>query len=164
MSVPPLARALAAAIALVPLLGGAAGAACIPDILPADYLRQQENAGGHTIARHVGKTDAQLVQRLADDPRIRAASSYTDAATAQANIAAALAADRVAINIWAAAAPDRATRAWDAGSAAVVGRVASRPPGLGNIARSTHLRVVIRKTGADTCLLLTSFPIPNRDE
>ncbi|YCA45424.1 hypothetical protein M1E11_09650 [Bacillus sp. JZ8] len=38
---------------------------------------------GHLIDRHVGKTDEQLLQRLKEDKRIRASSSFTDRATAE---------------------------------------------------------------------------------
>ena len=155
-----LAKRLCAAAVLLPLAATTAGAACIPDNFPADYLYQQEAAGGHTIARHEGKTDEQIVQRLEQDARIQHASTYPAVAGAQADIIAVLAGDRVAINNWAARAPAGATHAWEAGANHVVGRVASRPPSPGNIADSSYLRVVVRKTGANACLLLTSFPIP----
>jgi hypothetical protein len=157
----PLAKRLCAAAALLSLAASAAGAACIPDNFPADYLQQQEAAGGHTIARHIGKTDEQLVQRLEQDRRIREASTYPAVASAQADIIAFLAGGRVAINSWAAGARNGATHVWEVGAGHVVGRVASRPLGLGDIAASSHLRVVLRKTGANACLLLTSFPIPD---
>jgi hypothetical protein len=159
-----LARHLCLAAALLPFAAAAAGAACIPERFPADYLQQQEAAGGHTLARHVGRSDGELVRRLRRDRRIRDASTYLAAASAEADIAGVLAADRDRINAWAAEAPLGATRAWDAGRDHVVGRVASRPPRLGNVTDASHLRVVVRKTGATTCLLLTSFPIPDRDE
>jgi Bacterial CdiA-CT RNAse A domain len=158
------ARALCLAAVILAPAATTASAACIPDAFPGDYLQQQEAAGGHTLARHVGRTDAELVRRLRRDRRVRNASTYLAAAGAQADITGALAADRSRINAWAADAPYGATRAWDAGRDHIVGRVAARPPGLGNIADASHLRVVVRKTGATTCLLLTSFPIPDRDE
>src|SRR3982751_6500897 len=46
--------------------------------------------GGHTLARHVGKTDADLAERLRREPRISAASTYTDRAAASRAVAAAL--------------------------------------------------------------------------
>jgi hypothetical protein len=44
-------------------------------------LGGDESRGGHTLARHVGRTDSQLLDRLAREPRISAASTYTDRAT-----------------------------------------------------------------------------------
>jgi hypothetical protein len=38
-------------------------------------LRADEALGGHTLARHVGKTDAELAARLKREPQISAAST-----------------------------------------------------------------------------------------
>jgi hypothetical protein len=46
--------------------------------------------GGHTLARHVGKTDAELAARLRREPEISSASTYTDRRTAERSVAAAL--------------------------------------------------------------------------
>lgn len=48
--------------------------------------------GGHTLARHVGKTDAELAERLRREPGISAASTYTDRAVAERVVGTALAA------------------------------------------------------------------------
>ena len=42
-------------------------------------LEADEALGGHTMARHVGRTDAQLAERLQRERDISAASTYTDA-------------------------------------------------------------------------------------
>ena len=39
--------------------------------------------GGHTLARHVDKTDAELAERLRLEPQLSAASTYTDRAVAE---------------------------------------------------------------------------------
>src|SRR4051794_5666599 len=54
-------------------------------------LSIDESRGGHTLARHVGRTDAELRQRLIDEPNISAASTYTSRATAELTVARALA-------------------------------------------------------------------------
>lgn len=46
-------------------------------------LQAFEDAGGHTIARHVGKTDAELIERLNSSNRISGASTFSDLATAE---------------------------------------------------------------------------------
>lgn len=46
-------------------------------------LARDEARGGHTIARHIGKTDDELRARLRREQRISAASSYSDLATAE---------------------------------------------------------------------------------
>ncbi len=57
--------------------------AFVPNILGGG-LDFHEAAGGHTLERHVGKTEAQLAQRLASETRISAASSFTDRSVAEA--------------------------------------------------------------------------------
>ncbi|MCE7960411.1 MAG: cytoplasmic protein, partial [Acidobacteria bacterium ACB2] len=59
-----------------------------------------EARGGHTLARHVGLSDAQLRERLRREPRISAASTYTDRPTAERVVGAALAAGRKRIEGW----------------------------------------------------------------
>jgi Bacterial CdiA-CT RNAse A domain len=65
---------------------------------PRRDLAADERRGGHTLARHVGRTDDQLRQRLRDQPDISAASTYTDLETAEVVVAHVLgtSADRVA--------------------------------------------------------------------
>lgn len=53
-------------------------------------LDANERRGGHVLAKHVGKTDAELKRRLEEEPSIPAASTYTDRKTAEEAIAAAL--------------------------------------------------------------------------
>ena len=55
-------------------------------------LAADEALGGHTLARHVGKSDAQLAARLRAERQISAASTYPDAGTASRVVAATVAA------------------------------------------------------------------------
>ena len=50
---------------------------------PMRDLSMDESMGGHTLARHVGKTDAELRDRLRRESQISSASTYTDRATAE---------------------------------------------------------------------------------
>ena len=63
-------------------------------------LSIDEALGGHTLARHVGKTDAQLAERLRREPQISAASTFTDQATAARAVAAALEASSAQLSSW----------------------------------------------------------------
>src|SRR5687767_5324142 len=54
-------------------------------------LAQDESRGGHTLARHVGKSDEDLRERLARERGISAASTYGDRATAETVVARTLA-------------------------------------------------------------------------
>lgn len=63
-------------------------------------LEADEERGGHTIARHVGKTEQELRDRLAREPDISAASSYFDLEAAERSVALALAAKRSDVTRW----------------------------------------------------------------
>ena len=69
---------------------------------PRRDLAADERCGGHTIARHVGKTNRELAERLRQQPDISAASTYTDLQTAETVVGAALAKERSRIATWSA--------------------------------------------------------------
>jgi hypothetical protein len=52
-------------------------------LVPGGGLAAHEAAGGHTLAKHVGRTAEQLQQRLVDDPTIRRSSSFYDRPAAE---------------------------------------------------------------------------------
>ncbi|MEH0575255.1 hypothetical protein QBA54_12320 [Streptomyces sp. B21-108] len=65
------------------------GANAVPYKYTIDLVMEEDLGGSHSIDKHVGKTDAQLLQRLRDqakangEPKIPAASTFTDLASAQ---------------------------------------------------------------------------------
>jgi hypothetical protein len=63
-------------------------------------LQLDEELGGHTLARHVGRTDAELADRLRHERNISSASSYTDRATAERVVAHAIERGRGRIDAW----------------------------------------------------------------
>jgi hypothetical protein len=67
---------------------------------PRRDLAADERCGGHTLERHVGRTNAQLAQRLREQPDISAASTYPDKNTAELTVGAALAKERARIGAW----------------------------------------------------------------
>ena len=56
--------------------------------------------GGHTLARHVGKSDAELRERLRREPNISTASTYTDRAAAEAVVGQALSSAPRSFDAW----------------------------------------------------------------
>jgi hypothetical protein len=146
-----------------------AQAQCVPVAFPAGWLNAQEAAGGHTIARHVNQTLAQLINRVLNGG-VPAAGSYPTVAAAEATITAALAANAVAINAWRATGAVGGgpvnvgtTQAFDYANAANIGTVAFTvgiPPNAIGWSQSCAFRVVMRATGGNTCMLLTAFPRP----
>ncbi len=70
------------------------------DAPPRRDLSVDEQRGGHSLARHVGRTDAQLRQRLRDQPNISAASTYPDRETAEHVVTLVLEASADRIRSW----------------------------------------------------------------
>jgi hypothetical protein len=63
-------------------------------------LSQDESAGGHTLRKHLGRTDDQLRDRLRHEHNISAASTWTDRETAEHAVGAALEQNRSKIERW----------------------------------------------------------------
>jgi CDI toxin RNase A-like protein len=63
-------------------------------------LGRDEQSGGHTLQRHVGRTDAELIERLQREPDISAASTYSDRAAAERTVAAALGQEHGRVESW----------------------------------------------------------------
>jgi toxin YxiD len=128
---------------------------------PAHDLSVDETLGGHTLARHVGRSDEDLRDRLRRERGISAASTYTDRAIAEATVARTLAqqADRVAR--WEARSGPRPNLALDYhGSSSVpVGRSLSRDR------RDTvpcYDAIVVLRWADDNYYVLTSYPEARR--
>ena len=63
-------------------------------------LSLDEAAGGHTLRKHVGRTDAELRQRLHRERNISAASTWNDRDSAESAIGAAIAEQNNKISRW----------------------------------------------------------------
>ena len=72
-----------------------AGASDIRRNLEADEAR-----GGHTLSRHVDKSDDELRDRLRREPDISAASTYTDPDTAERTVGQAIRDERTKVTSW----------------------------------------------------------------
>ena len=63
-------------------------------------LSRDEERGGHTLRKHVGRSDDELRQRLEREGNISAASTWRDRGAAEETVAAALQAERGKIEKW----------------------------------------------------------------
>jgi hypothetical protein len=63
-------------------------------------LSRDEAAGGHILRKHVGQTDDQLLERLDHERNTSGASTYTDRATAERVVGAAIAQSQDRIQHW----------------------------------------------------------------
>ena len=125
-------------------------------------LRRDEARGGHTIARHVGRSDDQLRERLRDEPRISAASTYTDLGTAERVVARTLARDRARVQKWLARQGPRPNLAIDyrGDRGELVGRrLTRRNP---QPVKCSDAVVVLRWNGQRGFFVLTSYPEVSR--
>ena len=61
---------------------------------------RDESRGGHTLARHVARSDSELANRLRKERNISAASTWTNREIAEETVGAALRAERRRIDNW----------------------------------------------------------------
>ena len=64
-------------------------------------LQHDEALGGHTLARHIGRTDNELADRLRRESNISAASTYSDVTAARRTVALAIEQSRSRVDSWA---------------------------------------------------------------
>jgi RHS repeat-associated protein len=69
-------------------------------LAPGGGLQAHENAGGHLLGKHVNQSVEALAARLQVEPKISAASTFTDRAAAETAVTAALDANKTQIGSW----------------------------------------------------------------
>ena len=125
-------------------------------------LSADESMGGHTLARHVGRTDAELAERLRRE-RVSAASTYSDRAAAERAVGAALERNDRQLSAWehrSGRRPNLVLHYTDR-SGAALGRSLFR--GAAASVPCNRALVVLRWDGRrDRSYVLTSYPDCNR--
>ena len=125
-------------------------------------LQRDEGRGGHTLARHVGRSDADLRERLRRERQISAASTYTDRAIAERVVARTLARHRTRVDQWLARQGSRPNLAldYDGDPRETIGRSLTRrnPQPV----PCTDAVVVLRWDGRRGFIVLTSYPEVSR--
>jgi Bacterial CdiA-CT RNAse A domain len=129
--------------------------AFVPNI-PGGGLDFHEAAGGHTLERHVGKTEAQLAQRLDRDQRISAASSFTYRSVAETAIAEAMSKNQSAIDSWVKSRSNRYTIDYDANK--IIGITMRR--NASKATQTSRLRIVLQRSTKlpPGYFILTAYP------
>ncbi len=144
----------------VPLLAGFLGAARVIAVRRGTIsLLAEDSAGGHTIARHVGKTELELRARLLAQPHIPGASTFRSLAEAEQLISQGIRANKAAIRAWAKSA--------QAGQRMIFVHDAARSVGFGVergvvAARDlTRISIVLRRVQQKdrVYFVLTAYPI-----
>ena len=82
--------------------GGVGSASSLPfsPLVEGGGLAAHEAAGGHLLLKHVGQSEAQLVDRFAVNPKISGSSSFYDRATAESAVSQVLSAKQSEISSW----------------------------------------------------------------
>ena len=119
-------------------------------------LRKDEERGGHTLERHVARTDEELRERLRNERNISAASTWTDRETAEETVAEALRSERGRINSWMRRGYPRANLALHHETERDIGR--SLRQGETEAVRCREAVIVLRADGPDTFYVLTAYP------
>ena len=122
---------------------------------PVRDLSQDEAAGGHILRKHVGRTDEQLLERLDHERNISGASTYTDRATAERAVGAAIAQSRDRIQRWLARSGGHPNLVLDYDSDQPIGRTINR--GDSHSRPCSHALVVL-KYDPPSYYVLTSYP------
>jgi len=116
--------------------------------------------GGHTIAKHVGRTETQLRARLAAEPRVQVASTFTNLRTAEDAISKVLRLESAAVKAWAQTASPtnglRLTR--DVGIK--VGTGVARATGQLTHLQKVRVVLVYKNYNGMPYYILTAFPVP----
>jgi len=119
-------------------------------------LGRDEVRGGHTLARHVARTDDELRERLARERNISAASTWTDRETAETVVAEALAAERSRVDSWMRRGFPRANLALHYNAERVIGRSLRR--GESQTVECSSAVIVLRMDGPESFYVLTAYP------
>ena len=118
-------------------------------------LSFDEAQGGHTLSRHVGKTDQELAARLKSEPDISAASTYFDRATAERSVGTVLSKKASDVTKWDQKSGSRANLALRLSLDQNVGRSLKRGASK---SVEVHSVVVVLKWDGNSWFVLTSYP------
>ncbi len=126
--------------------------------LPSDGydLAREERRGGHTLARHVARTDEQLHERLQRERNVSAASTWTDLQTAEGTLAETLPAERGRIESWTRRGERRPNLVLHFEAGHPIGRSLKRD--RSEVVTFTSAGIVLRADGPDSFYVLTTDP------
>lgn len=119
-------------------------------------LGRDEQRGGHTLDRHVARTEDQLRERLARETNISAASTWTDRETAEKVVFEALAAEHGRVDNWMHRGYPRANLALRYDARRVIGHSLRR--GDSQAVDCTSAVIVLRADGPQNFYVLTTYP------
>ncbi len=121
-------------------------------------LSQDEASGGHTLRKHVGRSDEELRERLRHERHISAASTWSDRETAERAVGSALQQNRDKIERWSNSAGGHPNLVidYDGDRAHPIGQSLRR--GADHAEPCAHATIVLRWTAPNQYYVLTSYP------
>lgn len=119
-------------------------------------LARDENRGGHTLSRHVARTDDQLAERLRKERNISAASTWTNRDIAEETVTAGLRAEHGRIASWMRRGERRPNLALHYDAGRPIGRSLRRS--ASESVPCTSAIIVLRADGPDGFYVLTTYP------
>jgi len=125
---------------------------------PARDLSQDEAAGGHTLRKHIGRSDDELRQRLRHEHNIAAASTWSDRETAERAVGSAIEQNRGKIDRWLnrdGGHPNLVID-YDGDPSHPIGRTLRRD--ADRTEPCSHATIVLKWTGPNGFYVLTSYP------
>ncbi|HEY1469977.1 MAG TPA: RNase A-like domain-containing protein [Candidatus Acidoferrum sp.] len=123
-------------------------------------LERDEQRGGHTLSRHVARTDAQLSERLKHERNVSAASTWTDRETAEETVGETLRTEQGRLESWMRRGYPRANLALHYSAGRPIGRSLRRGESA-SVACSDAV-IVLRADGSDSFYVLTAYPEARR--
>jgi hypothetical protein len=125
---------------------------------PVRDLSQDEAEGGHTLHKHMGRTDEELRERLRHEPRITAASTWADLETAERAVGIALQQNSNKIEHWLSRAGGHPNLVVDYNGDPThpIGRSLRR--GAAQPQPCSHAVIVLKWAGPSRYYVLTSYP------
>lgn len=120
-------------------------------------LSHDEAAGGHTLRKHVGRSDAELHERLERERNISAASTWNDRDSAESAVGSAIAQQSNRISRWLEhASHPNLVLDYDGDSAHPFGRTLRR--GEDRVQPCAHAVIVLKWDGGNSYHVLTAYP------
>jgi hypothetical protein len=131
-----------------------------PDDAARYDLGRDEARGGHTLDKHVGRSDQELRERLDAERNISAASTWTNREIAEETVAQALRAEHDKIARWEERGYRRPNLALHFDASRVIGR--GMRHGEESSSSVTQAVIVLKADGPNSFYVLTSYPEDRR--
>jgi len=123
-------------------------------------LDRDEARGGHTLEKHMGRSDEELRERLERERNISAASTWTNREVAEETVAQTLRAEHDKITRWEERGYPRPNLALHFDAGRVIGRIMRH--GDERSFSSTQSVTVLKADGPNSFWVLTSYPEDRR--